>query len=124
MDTITEVNKTQFHYLLVKFLMKKRLLSDFISSSRRYKLSPLYRESFNDKKSVDKFSEDDDISMHLYKCIDVYIKNTIASNLYYGAIYGFFRYLPSGVPYSEWNKWKDISQEWENMYRNTLYVEN
>ena len=104
--------------------MKKRLLGDFISISRKDKLSLLYQTTYLNIKCIENFSEDDDTSTHLYKCIDVYVKNTIAFNLYNGTIYGFFRYLPSGVPYSEWNKWSNISQEWEDMYRNTLYVEN
>lgn len=121
------VNKKQFHYLLIKFLMKKNLLRDFVSTSRKYKLSESYKNTYRGTKFIVIFSEDDDASTHLYKCIDVYVENNIIkknNNLYHGTILGFFRYLPSGVPFSEWNKWKDISQEWEKMYRDTEYVKD
>ena len=100
--------------------MKKRLLGEFISISRKDKLSLLYQTTYVDIKCIENFSEDDDTSTHLYKCIDVYVED----NLYHGTIRGFFRYLPSGVPFSEWNKWKDISQEWEKLYRDTEYVKD
>lgn len=122
------VNKKQFHYLLIKFLMKKRLLHDFISISRKYKLSESYKNTYRGTKFVENFSEDDDASTHLYKCIDVYVENNILgnrnNNLYHGTILGFFRYLPAGVPFSAWNEWKNASQEWENMYWETKYVED
>lgn len=77
-------------------------------------------------KSIDNYNE------HLYKCIDIYIGETVNKNkkeyrLYRNCIYGFFRFIPSGGCDSGngWESfWKHYSDIWQEKTYNIGYDEN
>jgi hypothetical protein len=75
-------------------------------------------------------SEDDTYNEHLYKCIDIYIGETVKKNkypLYDNCIYGFFRFIPSGGCDSgdSWETfWKNYSDIWQEKTYNIRYDEN
>jgi len=123
-----KINRKQFHYLLCKFLLEKRVIKRFYDSSIKYKLrnmelgraySNIYRE-YN-------FSKEDTVSEHLYKCIDVYcngkdFRHTPYIDVYYhGSIRGFFSLLPSTFDEDYYFFWKKISDEWSNMTYDVQY---
>lgn len=116
------VNRKQFHFLLNSFLGKHRLKDKWFSTSLEYKL----RHSSHEEDIYEKYgiSGDEGYDEFLYKCIDIYIGEAIASryNYYERTIRGFFRFIPSGgcdgVNWSTF--WCKYSKLWEH---ETYYIE-
>ena len=109
------VNRQQFHFLLNQFLAKHRLQEKWFNASMSFKMQDTSRRSTYERyniKSIDNYNE------HLYKCIDIYIREAVkhAYTYYNGCIYGFFRFIPSGGcdAGDTWdNFWKKYSDLWE-----------
>lgn len=116
------VNRKQFHYLLTKFLLEKRLTKRFYDSSIQYKLKTMEQgQTYGEIYKKYNFSLDDTFSEHIYKCIDVYTQDKFPTserfiNWYYGgSICGFFRLVPSTFIEDYEPFWHGIAIEWENM---------
>ena len=108
------VNKKQFHFLLVQFLAENRLTKRWFEDSVKFKKDDVGRQYMYQKY---KFGKGDDFSTHLYKCIDLYMRET--GNFYNHCIYGFFRYIPSGGCDfgTDWDDfWQRYSNKWERKY--------
>ena len=99
------VNRKQFHFLVIKFLMEHRLLDRW----------------FKDSRAGTNRREYDDFSDYLYSCIDIY---TSKEKLYSGCIYGFFRFIPATGLHNAWRFWDKYSNLWENKYKLTKYEKN
>ena len=112
------VNRKEFHYLLAKFLMKHRLSQRFYNTSLEYKTNKCSPYNFNYEKY--NFSEKEDFSTHLYKCIDIYTKegNVYGQpyiDVYYrGGIHGFFSLVPSTFEKDYITFWRRYSDLWRD----------
>ena len=123
------VNRKQFHFLLNQFLAEHRLKEKWLNASKSFKREDSLRKEIYNKYGI---SEDDTYNEHLYKCIDIYIGETVVYGkydyrLYRNCIYGFFRYIPSGGCDSgdTWdNFWKHYSDIWQNKTYSIGYDEN
>ena len=119
------VNRKQFHFLLNQFLAKHRLQQRWFNASMNFKRKNYSRRYIYDRYGI---SDDDNYSEHLYKCIDLYIGETIKHEFtsYNGHICGFFRFIPSGgVDDEDWlGFWKKYSDIWEQETYNIGYDEN
>lgn len=113
------VNKKQFHFLLVQFLAKHRILQKWYEESKKYKLEDKSRINTYRKYHM---GEGDDFSTFLYKCIDIYIGET--GFMYGGCIYGFFSFIPSGgIDGHAWvDFWRHYSKLWEKETRFIKYM--
>ena len=117
-------NRKQFHYLVSKFLMEKILMKKFYDASLEFKLNSI---AFHDIHKKYKFSKNDKVSEHLYKCIDIYCneRELATGRLYIDELYshtikGFFRLVPCTFD-KEWYFWERISDEWERKTRNIKF---
>lgn len=121
------VNRKQFHFLLDKFLAEHRLKEKWFNTSKSFKRENSFSKGIYDKYGI---SEDDTYNEHLYKCIDIYIGETVKKNkysLYDNCIYGFFRFIPSSGCDSgnSWESfWKNYSDIWQEKTYNIGYDEN
>lgn len=123
-----KINRKQFHYLLCKFLLEKRVIKRFYDSSIKYKLTNMeLRRAYSDIYRECNFSKEDTVSEHLYKCIDVYcngkdgLHRPYIDKYYNGSIRGFFSLLPSTFDEDYFIFWKKISDEWRSMTYDVQY---
>ena len=124
-----KVNRKQFHYLVTKFLLEKKVLHRFYDSSLRYKLKCLSvgRHAYRSMYEKYNFSNKDTLSEHIYKCIDIYCKErgefslSYLNTYYHGSIKGFFSLCP--VTFEEgWEYfWRKISDEWMCKTQNIMF---
>ena len=119
------VNRKQFHFLLNSFLGKHRLKDKWFSISLENKLRNSSNAGIYEKYGI---SGDEGYDELLYKCIDIYIGETIGENYtcYNGTIRGFFRFIPSGgCDGVNWNTfWSKYSKLWEHETYYMKYGEN
>lgn len=119
------VNRKQFHFLLNSFLGKHRLKDKWFPMFLEYKSSNSLYLDIYEKYGI---SGDEGYDELLYKCIDIYIGETIAKNYTYydGTIRGFFRFIPSGgcdgVNWSTF--WSKYSNLWEHETYHIKYGED
>ena len=116
------VNRKQFHFLLNQFLAEHRLQDKWFLTSSNYKLSDGNRKTTYNRYNV---NGDENYSDFLYKCIDIYVGETIERDwgYYDKTIRGFFRFIPSGgCDGHEWYSfWEDYSKLWEKITYNVKY---
>ena len=126
MDAPKSVNRKQFIFLLIQFMMENRIQKEWFEKSKASKFSSKrsYYQPYYDKISLSKY---DDFKTHLSKCVDIYINNTCSNNSYCyydGTIRGFFRFIPSSFMYQWKGFWHRISEKWEAKYYDTKYIEH
>lgn len=124
MEAPQSVNRKQFIFLLIQFMMENRIQKEWFEKSKASKF-PIKRndQHFYDGVSLNKY---DDFKTHLSKCVDIYLNNTCTNNSYNyydRTIRGFFRFIPSSFIYQWKSFWNGISEKWENKYHDTKYVE-
>ncbi len=84
------VNRKQFHFLLNQFLAEHRLQDKWFLTSSNYKIRDDNRRATYNRYNV---KGDENYSDFIYKCIDVYVGETIERDwgYYSKTIRGFFR---------------------------------
>ena len=120
------VNRKEFHYLLLKFLQKHRLTHIFYDCSIKYKMDELKEKNVIWWKYYRDYNinKEDDFSIHLYKCIDIYCNGLCVNGItfigqFQGNISGFFNSIPATFyfnedPYSWRNFWRSYAELWYN----------
>ena len=126
MEAPQSVNRKQFIFLLIQFMMENRIQKEWFEKSKASKFSNKreYSQRYFDGVSLSKY---DDFKTHLSKCVDIYINNTCGNNSYSyydRTIRGFFRFIPSSFMYQWKSFWHKISEKWENKYYDTKYIEH
>ena len=126
MEAPQSVNRKQFIFLLIQFMMENRIQKEWFEKSKASKFSIKrdYYQHYYDETSLSKY---DDFKAHLSKCVDIYINNTCINNSYCyydGTIRGFFRFIPSSFMYQWKSFWHKISDKWETKYHDTKYIEH
>lgn len=125
MEAPQSVNRKQFIFLLIQFMMENRIQKEWFEKSKASKF-PIKRDyqHYYDGVSLNKY---DDFKTHLSKCVDIYINNTCINNSYSyydRTIRGFFRFIPSSFMYQWKGYWHGISDKWETKYHDTKYIEH
>lgn len=125
MEAPQSVNRKQFIFLLIQFMMENRIQKEWFEKSKASKF-PIKRDyqHYYDGVSLNKY---DDFKTHLSKCVDIYINNTCINNSYSyydRTIRGFFRFIPSSFMYQWKSFWHKISDKWETKYHDTKYIEH
>ena len=125
MEAPQSVNRKQFIFLLIQFMMENRIQKEWFEKSKASKF-PFRGDYYRYYDGVS-LNEYDDFKTHLSKCVDIYINNTCNNksyNYYDKTIRGFFRFIPSSFMYTWESFWHEISDKWETKYHETKYIEH
>lgn len=104
------INRKELHYLLSKFLLKKRLVKRFYNSSINFKMK---NDKYSFIYSKYNFTNKDTFSEHLYKCIDIFTKEEYVTMMYHYNIMNFFQSVATTFT-EDWAMfWMLVSDEWK-----------